>query len=705
MPNADTWEEQLTFQKVRTFALDSSRLLELQVSLLQNYICEQTPEGTYHAVRYVSEAVEEVFETIHGLQLKLACENLPAPGRVKAGVAAIEADTVASTEAEAETAPKPSLRPRQLLPRSERKIFLTEDDDDLDQASSRDEPGLTMQKAVSNAQESVASIAESVVLSIKSEEVQSAICPHGLLSPRWWGKLVWDFLVMFLVLMDATVLPYQLTFKSTFDPDDFDVVWLWITTLIFGIDVVISFNTAVEATEKDVHVAPGSLILDRSVIAKKYLRGWFAIDFGSTVPWSQLAELLTTGEDSGSAQLTRLTKVVKFVRLLRLMRMLRLAKLGAIWERIEARIGSIFFVQCVALIRVLLVVIGICHWNACIFWLVGLPRNLFSELLDDDLQEQYLNSPHWTTVWRVTEAQADAWRWIDRPMAEKYVFCFYWTLGVMRTMPAEVTPVNLPERLFVLIFMFFALSAFAICVSLITQAFFKISDRRRAFNEELAAVRMHLQKTAVEEPIQLKVKAYLRYIFDRRRIQAKEANLLNILPEQLKIQVRRSQMRMHLQKIPLMREVEWDSFEKVLDSLETFDLMQGDEVNGAGSPATAAWVLVFGRLRIVKRIIMMSSDTAINDLDIAPLIVDEHCLEDENTVLSRITAIAAESSELIRVDKVKFFKCISETRRKSLHVRGTALYRVKKSTIEDSGMRPRRSSEAAIHAAAVISSS
>ena len=38
----------------------------------------------------------------------------------------------------------------------------------------------------------------------------------------------------------------------------------------------------------------------------------------------------------------------------RLMRMLRLAKLGAIWERIEARIGSIFFVQCVALIRGLL---------------------------------------------------------------------------------------------------------------------------------------------------------------------------------------------------------------------------------------------------------------------------------------------------------------------------------------------------------------
>ena len=55
----------------------------------------------------------------------------------------------------------------------------------------------------------------------------------------------------------------------------------------------------------------------------------------------------------------------------------------------------------------------------------------------------------------------------------------------MRTMPAEVTPVNLPERLFVLIFMFFALSAFAICVSLITQAFFKpLREKRRKEEEE-----------------------------------------------------------------------------------------------------------------------------------------------------------------------------------------------------------------------------
>ena len=37
--------------------------------------------------------------------------------------------------------------------------------------------------------------------------------------------------------MDATVLPFQLTFKGNMDEDSFDLAWLWITTLIFGIDV------------------------------------------------------------------------------------------------------------------------------------------------------------------------------------------------------------------------------------------------------------------------------------------------------------------------------------------------------------------------------------------------------------------------------------------------------------------------------------
>ena len=114
--------------------------------------------------------------------------------------------------------------------------------------------------------------------------------PNGLLNPRWIGKLGWDFGVMFFVLMDAIVLPFQLTFKSNANDqmDAFDLVWLWITTVVFATDILLSFNTAVERGERDRHSGKLALILDRCQIAKLYLRGWFIIDFGSAVPWAQI---------------------------------------------------------------------------------------------------------------------------------------------------------------------------------------------------------------------------------------------------------------------------------------------------------------------------------------------------------------------------------------------------------------------------------
>ena len=66
----------------------------------------------------------------------------------------------------------------------------------------------------------------------------------GHISPHFLFEFRPEIEVMFLVLMDATVLPYQLTFKSTDDPDDFDAAWLWITTLVFGLDVVTRRNTS-----------------------------------------------------------------------------------------------------------------------------------------------------------------------------------------------------------------------------------------------------------------------------------------------------------------------------------------------------------------------------------------------------------------------------------------------------------------------------
>ena len=235
----------------------------------------------------------------------------------------------------------------------------------------------------SSASEQLRTLRRSLDESFKKEQVQ--IFVEGLLNPDWIGKLTWDFLVMFLVLMDAMILPFQLTFKeNATGSDEFDVAWLWITTVVFASDIIATFNTACIAPQ----LPPGTFETSRCQIAKQYLRGWFTIDFGSTIPWAQISEAIFANASSSS--LTRLTRVVKLIRLLRLMRMLRLAKLAVIWDKIEAKIGSIFLIQCISLLRVLGVVVAMCHWSACLFWLVGLPTNLFTELMSDEAQAQFL---------------------------------------------------------------------------------------------------------------------------------------------------------------------------------------------------------------------------------------------------------------------------------------------------------------------------
>ncbi|CAE7542245.1 eag [Symbiodinium natans] len=303
---------------------------------------------------------------------------------------------------------------------------------------------------------------------------------------------------MFVVLADALILPFQLAFKNE-KQDGFDEFWFWWTTILFGLDIIANFNTAIQVDDDGSR--PDALIRDRTgARLGAPARGWFGIDFFSTVPWPRLVSIFAGSEEGGgSTQAAKLLKVVKFLRLMRLMRMLRMAKLRKLWERVEDEIGSVLLVQSMMLVRILVIVVAICHWSACIFWIVGSPESLITDLMPNEMYQEFAQVPHWTTIYRTHGPEQEVWRWVDRPTSESYIFCFYWTLGVMRTMPAEVTPVNLAERVFVLLFMFFALSAFAISVASLTQAYFKISERSRSFTDELFAVRMHMKKLKMDQ--------------------------------------------------------------------------------------------------------------------------------------------------------------------------------------------------------------
>lgn len=487
------------------------------------------------------------------------------------------------------------------------------------------------------------------------EESSTKRCPSGVLNPQWVGRLGWDILVIILVLFDAMVLPFQMAYKDSDNPDNFDVFWLWLTTTFFACDMVINFFTAYEAGPREKGYEPGALVTRRSRIAAHYLRSWFPIDFVSTIPWSQVTNLFTGGGAGGSssaAQAAKLTKALKFIRFLRLMRMLRLAKLAQIWERVEQKMGSLVLTQMVALLRVTFMLISICHWNACLWWIIGKPENIFTDLLSEEDKAAFANIPHWTTLPRkVVPDVKTTWRWLDQSVGDAYIFCFYWTLGVMRTMPAEVTPVNKPERVYLMIFMFFAFSAFAISISQITQAFFKFSERKRVFNEDMSALRHHLRTIKAPMALQVRVKAFSRYLFERRRLLAKEQNLLNSLPSHLDDRLKAARLCPHLQKLVVFRALRGEALQLVSELLgDVRDMVPGDFICVRGRISECAWVKVCGRLCQV--IDLGGLQPSVSELD--GDVVDDDCLIEPNHA-SPDTVMITICSEMLRIDKRKFY--------------------------------------------------
>jgi len=501
-----------------------------------------------------------------------------------------------------------------------------------------------------------------VSYSRKAKKANEAPCINGVLNPDWPVRLAWDMLVILLVLCDSVVIPVQLAeFRTS---PEFDDVWLCTTVSIFFCDLVLNFWTGYQGDMKQGQEK--QLVTSKAMIAIHYLRGWFWIDFLSTVPWNVIAGALKPkSEKNTTSDGLKLAKVVKLMRLLRLMRMLRLCKIGVIWERLEARIGSITALNVVSMVKVLGIWTAICHWGACIWWMVGKRDSLVMLVT---MQDAKVGGLHWTEVPRMHSAFDESWTWVERPASEQYVFCFYWILGVMRTMPAEVTPVNLTERMFVLLFMFFAVGAFAVNIARITQAWFRFSARKDAFKEEMACARMHLREIKCGPALQLRAESYFHHLFQKRRIHAKELSLLSALPEGLRRKLSRAHMVHYLRQVPEFQDWAEPMLARVCDASDVVDYLPGDKLTQKDQDAEAAYVLTRGFLQIFGARPAAGARLGSKEAPRRLTVVDEHCLFTSKAVTCSETVVALECSEVLRVDRQRFLELMQELERRSAGV-------------------------------------
>jgi potassium voltage-gated channel Eag-related subfamily H protein 7 len=180
-------------------------------------------------------------------------------------------------------------------------------------------------------------------------------CGMKVFDPRSKQSGQWDGLVAVLLIYTAYVTPYEVAFlESGVDtPSKMGLfVFNRFVDVIFTLDLVRTFFTPFFNHKYQEWVtAPGA-------ISKRYLTGWFTIDFVSILPFDTVG---VVAESDAVSQL----KAARVVRLFRLLKLLRLVRGMRLIQKWQDQIGLLHVHK--QLLSFLVLMVTSAHWIACLW--------------------------------------------------------------------------------------------------------------------------------------------------------------------------------------------------------------------------------------------------------------------------------------------------------------------------------------------------
>ncbi|GMF41998.1 unnamed protein product [Phytophthora fragariaefolia] len=212
---------------------------------------------------------------------------------------------------------------------------------------------------------------------------------------------MWDLLLTSLVVYTTLVVPYRVCFQVEAS-GGFAVLENGMDVAFF-IDIALNFITGLP-------LPSGEVSYNLRVIVKAYMRGWFAVDFLSTLPFESIAKLFGVGNNAHAALLS--AKLLRGLKILRLFKLARIRRLGKVFANLE---DAVYTNQSlVSLAKLALTMLFIAHLVACLWyavgridstesWLVTLVSDPAGQVTDPNFL-QYARSVYWAIVTMVSRS-------------------------------------------------------------------------------------------------------------------------------------------------------------------------------------------------------------------------------------------------------------------------------------------------------------
>lgn len=316
---------------------------------------------------------------------------------------------------------------------------------------------------------------------------------HPQTSMRSW----WDMASIAIIIWDMVVLPLQV-----FDPpaNVFVDFMSWVTRIFWTFDVPLSCITGYIHDNGEVEMDPKQILL-------RYASSWLVFDLALVIfEWSEIfwrGVLVDTGALAG-----RTTKIFRLIRLLRVLRMRQ-----AMVSFVE-RIRSENVVLLAEILKIMLVIVGIAHLVACLWYWIG-----------------------------TREGEAMSWvktdGWDQEALHYRYATCLHWSLSQLTGGMDEIHPKNAPERVFAIVVFLIAFIAAAVFISNITSSLTRLDIIKSRRATQVSILRRYLAQHGISQRLMQRIQRNAFHALSEREKYKPEAevDLICLLSETLRVEI------------------------------------------------------------------------------------------------------------------------------------------------------------------------
>jgi len=422
----------------------------------------------------------------------------------------------------------------------------------------------------------------------------------GMLHPQTKERAMWDIGQMVALIYTFAVLPYRLAFGVETEPfydangecpvaNTICGVPFWLDAAVdisFICDLVLNFNAYVK------HPKTGLLTSDTKVIRRSYMRGWFAIDFLSSLPVDYSMRMYSgvsgdaldtqTMADARGAKAIRLLKLARMLRFARLAKLLNFKKMIRFAQIMRQKIGLtkmkmdiVWRMSVLAFILFLSAHVWGCSWIAIGRYYHKDHGGSYSETWWSKYARKKTN-PNC-----VASATPDCM--MPTTNIEQYINAFYFMLVTISTVGfGDIYPITYSEKVFITFVIIYGMFVYAYVIGQFADIVASAKRDQSMFEEKMRSVGTYLKFLEAPKALTKRVKQYYEYRYAKKTLFNEDA-IFKELPSRVRRDLMLHRFQSIIQAIPFFRGCDDGLILSICLHFSTHSCVPGDVICEAGS--------------------------------------------------------------------------------------------------------------------------